>query len=250
MLTDAQLRDAAETMMRSGSIPAVPIEAIRSRIIRKTSSPKEIVRPRRRLALVAAILLIAVPAIAYSAASYYTRSRAALQSHGGWAPPPPPAGFRLNVHRVTLAQARSAARFALIPPRGLPAGTMLLKIYMGPIGLYDRTARKWIIGPDENVFRYRRTDGRIFDVIVEPYDRRIIPGRYVFEDRGPDAKGNPILVRHENIAWVNGNQVTFVSDGEALDMQGALAMMNRMGGKRLNLPWPELHSHGTLRVIP
>jgi hypothetical protein len=248
MLTDAQLGEAAETMLDSAFVPAVPIESIRSRIRNNRNS--QMVRPRR-LALTAALLLLALPAIAFATVSYYVRSREALQAHGGWGPPLPSREFRSGLvpKPVTLAQARAAAGFPLIAPNGLPYGTRLLRIDMGPIGVYDRSTHKWSVGPEENIFRYRRGDGLAFNVIVERYDPRTIPVRYTFEDRGPDANGNPILVRHENTAWLDGKQLTFITSSNAIPTQDILKIMHAMDGRRLNLAWPNVHTFSTLRVM-
>ena len=251
MHTDAHIRDRARALLGSISVPAVPLAGIQERIVlRRKTVHAGLARPRRR-AIAAVLALIALPSIAYAVVTYEARSRAALQAHGGWAPPAPPAAFmsRIRSHTVTLSQAQSAAGFSLIAPRGLPADVSRLRIQMGPIGLYDDRTHKWRTEPGPVIFRYRRADGRSFEISVQRYDEHAVPGRYVFEDRGPDVRGNPILIKHERFAWQNGNQMTAAIANSAISKGEVLAMVHSMKGTLLTLPWPSPHTNGTLRIL-
>jgi hypothetical protein len=251
MSFDADVRDAAQTMMDSIAVPIAPFEAIHGRVVlRRNATGAKTARPRR-LAIAAAILLVAVPVTAYSIVSYESRERAALQAHGGWAPPRPAADFtsKLEPRVVTLSQVRSEADFRLTPPAGLPRGASLTHIEMERVGLYDGAARAWRIGPEQAIFRYRFAGGRTFEITLRRYAENTLPDRYVFEDRGPDAHGNPVLVRYETFSWRNGDQMTVATESSAFDKAEILAMARAMGGSMLALPWPGSRTTGTLQLI-
>jgi len=252
MQTEERIRAAAHMMMDSIPVPPVPLDAIGRRIQRRRTAPKTHARNRRPMAAAAAALaLIALPAVAYSIASYEARSRAALQQHGGWAPPPPPAGFiaRLHAQTVTLAQARSLVNFTLTAPSGLPAGAVLSRVDISPVGLYDRTSHSWRVGPYEATLRYNRSGGRFFHAMLSRYDPSDTPGRYMFQDNGPDAHGNPVLVRYENFAWRNGDQLTEITADSMIDANEIRAIARAMHGTMLQLPWPSPHRLGELHIV-
>jgi hypothetical protein len=251
MHTDAQIREGARALLESVSVPAVPLAAIQERILsrRRFVQGKPAYPWRRAIAVVLA--LIALPSIAFAVVSYEARSRAALQAHGGWAPPAPPAAFvsQLKSKTVTLYQARSAADFTLVVPSGLPAGTFLMRIETGPIGLYDGNAQEWRTEPGPIIFRYRRGEGRCFEISAQRYNERALPGRYIFEDRGPDARGNPVLVKHERFAWRNGDQMMDATADDAISKGEILAVVRSMDGTLLSLPWPSPHTGATFQIL-
>ena len=248
MPTDAHIRDAAHLMMGSIAVPAVPLSSIHERIAQRRSIA-ESARPRRRMAI-AALGLAVLPVIAYSVVTYEARSREALQAQGGWAPPAPSAGVvaRLTPHRVTLSQAQADAGFSLIAPSGLPADAALLRIEMSPTGVYDSSSHQWHAGAAAIVFLYRRTDGRAFEVTAQQYSAHDLPGRYLFEDRGPDDHGNPVLIKHERFGWANGDQLMLATD-DAVSKDEVLAMAHAMNGRVVTLPLHTPHTGGMLRVI-
>lgn len=250
MLTDTQIRFGTEEMIKAIPVPGVPFKAIQQRIaLRRPADSKPVAR--RRLAAAAAIMAVVLPTVAFAVANYEAHSRAALRAQGGWAPPAPPADFlgKLRPKTVSRSQAQAAVDFSLTEPSGLPAGASLRRIDMVPVGLYDSAAHRWRVGPSELVFRYRLGDGEPFMVNVRRFDPSNLPGRYVFEDRGPDGKGNPQLVKHQNFAWRTGDQMTVVSTGDGIDEGGIVTMARSMNGALVTLPWPSSHSQGTLRVI-
>jgi hypothetical protein len=249
MPTDTHIRDAAHLMMGSIAVPAVPYALIHKRAAQRRPIA-EAVRPHRRRVAIAALGLALIPAVGYSIVRYETRSREALQAHGGWAPPPPPAAVvaRLAPHAVTLSQAQAEAGFSLTAPGGLPADAALLRIEMSPTGMYDGSSHQWHAGPAAVVFLYRRTDGRTFAMTAQRYNAHSLPGRYIFEDRGPDAHGDPILVKHERSAWTNGDQLMLVTE-DGLSKDEAIAIAHAMNGTVLKLPLHTPHSGGTLRLI-
>ncbi len=252
MLTDAQIRHAAHTMMESVAVSTAPLDAIQKRIAMRHRSPGvENLYRRRRRAIAAVVALVALPSLAYAVVGYEARSREALQERGGWAPPQPPVAFvsKLRPETVTLLQAKATAGFSLIAPVGLPAGALLVRIEITSIGTYDESTHAWRTGPKEVVFRYRRMDGRTFDITAQRYDGRALPGRYIFEDRGPDAGGNPTLAKHERFAWRNGDQMTGSTAGSAISKEEILSMIRSMNGTPLTLPWPSSQTGGALRVL-
>jgi hypothetical protein len=252
METDVRMRNAAQAMIDAIPVPNVPLPAIRDRIARLRRLPSIAPLPKsRRFAATAAVALVLLPAMAYAVVSYETRSRAELQARGGWAPPGPPVSFasKLQPRSVTLAKARAAAGFALVEPAGLPEHTSLLGIEMGPVGLYERSTNEWKTGPSEVIFRYRRVSGRRFEIVAQRYDPKALPGRYIFEDRGPDASGNPLLVKRETIGWRNGEQMSIANESNALDRNEILSIARAMNGTLLILPLHSPHSNGSLRML-
>jgi len=252
MPTDLHISVAAQAMLDSVAVPAVPFAAIRERVIaRRESARWPGARLHRRRAIAAALAVAALPTAAFAIVSYEARSRVALQQQGGWAPPSAPAALmpELRPKVVTLAQAQSDAGFSLVEPTGLPAGTSLMRIELSPVGLYDRSSRTWRVGPREVVFRYERGNSRTFEIVAQRYDDRNVPGRYVFEDVGPDSNGNPVPHRYERFAWRSGNQMTVVTAGSAISEKEILELARSMSGTMLTLSWPSPHSHGTLRIL-
>jgi hypothetical protein len=238
--------------MDSIVVPPVPLRSINLRIERRRNATKVVTRRRPPLAAAAAVLaLVALPAVAYSIASYEAQSRAALWQQGGWAPPPPPPGFlaRLHARTVTLTQAKAQVDFTLTVPSGLPSDAVLSRVDIWHVGLYDRTAHIWRVGPTEALFHYRRSGGRSFHAMLSHYEQSEIPGRYLFEDNGPDVHGNPVLVRHQNFAWRNGDQLTLMTADEMLNASEILAVAHAMRGHLLQLPWPDPHRLGELHII-
>ena len=252
MQTEERIRAAAHIMMGSILVPPVSHDAIERRIQQRRSETKTNARNRRPIAAAAAALaLVALPAVAYSIASFEARSRAALQQHGGWAPPPPPPGFvaKLHTQTVTLARAQSLVKFTLVAPSGVPADAVLSSVDISHVGLYDRSAHIWRVGPTEATLRYRRSGGRFFLAMLSHYDPLELPGRYLFQDNGPDAHGNPILVRYQNFAWRNGDQLTEITADGMLNANEIRAIARAMHGTILQLPWPSPHRLGDLHII-
>jgi hypothetical protein len=251
MFADVQIRDSAQAMLGSVAVPAAPLQSIRERIARRDSSTRSNAPRPRRLAIAAAFLVAALPVLAYAVVSYEARSRAALEARGGWAPPRPPAAFvsKLTPKVVTLSQAQVSAGFALVAPTGLPAGASLSSVAIGPVGAYDSDTHSWRIGSNNVIFRYRRANRGVFEIIAERYDARDLPGRYIFEDLGPDAHGNPVLVRRESFAWRNGDQMMVVTTAGAINEGEILAIARSMRGTLLSLPWPSAHGNGSMRVL-
>jgi hypothetical protein len=149
---------------------------------------------------------------------------------------------------VTLSQAKAGADFSLTAPRGLPADATLLRIEMSPTGIYYGSSHQWHAGPAAVVFLYRRTDGRAFEIAAQRYSAHDLPGRYLFEDRGPDAHGEPVLVEHERFGWTNGDQLMLVTE-DAVSKDEVLAMAHAMNGTVLTLPLHTPHTGGVLRLI-
>lgn len=250
MLADANINHTAQVMMGSIDVPPLSLANIRSRVVRHRMTVSHGLPHRRLVAAATALALVALPAIGYSIVSYQTRSRAALEARGGWAPPPPSAAFvsKLKPRIVSLSQARASVAFTLTQPTGLPAGTTLTQIQVSPVGIYYRKTQSWRLGPNELLFRYRSSDGHMFEITAQRFDINALPGRYIFEDRGPDAHGRPILVQHQNFAWQNGDQLTTATDGAIASTQ-IQAIARSMDGTLLTLQWPSSRKEGELRIV-
>ncbi len=254
MLTDLQIRNAADVLWRSIDVPPLPMPHIKQSMERRGAKALGSRTPRlsRPALAFAAIVFAALPLLAYSIVSYQTRSRQALEARGGWAPPPPPASLfaRLKPKDVTLTQARLGLTFALLPPAGVPSDARLSKIELGAIGLYNRATKAWQLGPNEVVFRYDRGRSQFFNVLIQRYDASDLPGRYIFEDVGPDRKGNPVLIRYDQFAWRNGDQMTQATTSAAINDRAIQEIARAMHGTMLQLRWPNSDAAaGTLHVI-
>ena len=253
MLTDALIRQAAGLLWNSIDVPALSMPGIERSMARRRLAMAEPAKPRplTPAIAIAALAFALLPVLAYSVVSYETRSRAALEARGGWAPPRPPAAFflQLQPRDVTLVQARNSLSFTLVEPGGLPAEARLSKIEVGPVGVYDRVAKTWAMGRNEAIFRYTRRGNDFFNIVIQPYDASDLPGRFIFSDEGPDASGKPTLVRYENFAWRNGGQLTQITAGTAIDAREIQEIARAMNGTLLTLPWPDHGNTGTLHLI-
>jgi hypothetical protein len=212
MLDDAQLKDALTTMLQSIDVPPRMIgPAMQSPARRRTHFSAV-------AAAAAAVALIATPLLSPAVMqSLEARTRAALQALGGIAPPAPPQRVlsKLKGEAVTLAAAQKRVSFTLVPPAGLPRDIISAGIHIVPTGTYVPATNSWKIGPEEVQFDYHRQDGRRFTITADPYNPNAEkPPKYIFDaDSAPG--GRPRLIKYENFAWRNGDQMMMATaDGD------------------------------------
>lgn len=223
MLTDAQLETGIAAMLAGIDAPPASVTAIRRYMLLQQQSASG---RRRRIqfpalaAAAAAVALILLPVLAPAIVqSLEARYRAALQALGGIAPPSPPKAVlsTLKSQPETLASAQKRVSFTIFPPVGLPRDIVSTTIRTVSTGTYTPATHSWKTGPMEVQFFYRRSGGREFVLIADPYDPNgEKPSKYIFDADGRDAKGRPVLIKHENFAWHNGDQLMTVTAGPDL----------------------------------
>lgn len=250
MSADVSIKTAINSMMHAIEAPPVPLAAIREKM---PQAPPRLEQPRRtgRFAVAAAVAAAAVlsiiplvsPAVMQGLEARY---RAALQALGGIAPPPAPHALisQLEPQTVTLAQAQSRVSFTIVPPSGLPKDVVSSKIVVYPTGIFNTRTHSWSVGPREVTFWYRRASGRAFTLVADRYDARgERPGEYVFEPGGIARNGRPILIRHRNYAWRNGDQQMLATEGTDLRTAEIFAIQSAMHGAPV--PMRPLHAPDT-----
>lgn len=259
MPTDVRIKTAVETMMHAIGAPSVPLAAIRTKMP-KAALHLEQPRPRGRFAaaaaVAAAVVLSVLPLVSPAVMQgLEVRYRAALRALGGIAPPPAPKTLisRLESQTVTLAQAQSRVSFTIVPPSGLPKDVVSSKIVVTPTGILNTRTHSWSVGPAEVTFRYRRANGAEFALIADRYDARgERPGKYLFETGGVGPNGHPILIKHRQFAWRNGDQQMLATQGRELRTPEILAIQSAMRGTPVTmraLHSPDASSTRTLRVV-
>lgn len=253
MLTDAQLKTGIAAMLAGIDAPPAPVTAIRRHMLLQQQAASG---RRRRIqfpalaAAAAAVALILLPVLAPAIVqSLEARYRAALQALGGIAPPSPPKNVlsTLKSQPATLASAQKRVSFTIFPPVGLPRDIVSTTIRTVPTGTYTPAAHSWKTGPMEVQFFYRRSGGREFVLIADPYDPNERPPKYIFETGAPDAHGRPVLIKHENFAWHNGDQLMTVTAGPDLTAAEIRNIKSAMHG--LPVAQRALHSPFTPKTM-
>lgn len=223
MLDDAQLKNGLTAMLGTIDVPPASIAGIRRHMLLQQNARTG----SRRLsfpaiaAAAAAIALIATPLLSPAVMqSIEARTRAALQALGGIAPPAPPRALlsTLKPEPATLAYAQKRVSFTIVPPTGLPHDITSASIHIVPTGTYIPAAKSWKTGPEEVQFAYHRSGGREFVLTADPYDPKgEKPPEYIFDaDAGIGPDGKPLLIRHRNFAWRNGDQQMMATEGPEL----------------------------------
>jgi hypothetical protein len=247
MITDEQLHDDFTATLQSVEAPAISLE----RIHRRMHAPMH--HDRRPFAIGAAAAAALAVAVALPIASpgvvQTLEQKIAAILH--WSPPPvpPPVSVTraMQPQTVSLDEAKRRVNFTLVAPAGLPSDVSGPTISTAPIGVYSATTKTWRTGPAVVVFAYKRSDGRSFLASASGASGpNFPPGKYVFEDRGVDKTGNPILVKHERFMWRNGDQQMTIIAGAGINAAEILAIQNAMHGTPIPTVWPP--QHGTDEV--
>lgn len=258
MSIDTRLTVDMKNLMTAIDAPAPQIDAINRKML---GSNPDVVRPRTRrpLALAAAaavtIAVLVLPQVSPALVqSLEMRYREALSALGGNAPPAPPQWIRdrltVSESDATLASAQSRVQFTLTAPSGLPKDVVSSSIETAPVGIYSRERKSWQVGGAEVRFIYRRADGKSFMLLASQYDPALLPSRYLFEAKDPDASGKPVLIKHERFAWRNGDQLLTAQTGGASATEIA-AIRAAMHGEpvALRAHVPNEHGSGTVRLL-
>ena len=256
MFPDLRIRTAVETMIGAIDAPPVPWANIRHRI----SQPQTVKRPAppyARFAIAASLVLVAMSFAFPSASqaliqSIEERYRAALHAMGGYAPPPVPTSFAstLTPTVTTLADARSRVPFTIVEPAGLPSDVVSQKIAVAPTGVYSEKTHTWGAGPPMVTFTYHRAHGHWFALVATSFDAAYVPSQYLFEAQDEMAHGRPVIVRRENFAWRNGNQLMSIAVSNGISASEIDAIRLAMSGTPLVLQKKSTRgSGGFVRLI-
>jgi hypothetical protein len=254
MVADSELSNSFESMLESIDVPETPIARIHERM--HAGVPPQRTRFAIPAAVAAAIaIVIAVPMLAPAVTQTLEQKIAAILH---WSPPPvkpPPSLYQaMKPQTVSLEEAQKRVNFTIVPPQGVPSDATGPSITVGPTGFYSRTTRTWSSGPAVVMFSYKRSDGRTFLVSASGASDESAwvgpPSKYMFEDRGVDKAGNPILVRHERFVWKNGDQrMTIIAD-EGITAAEILAIQSAMHGIPIPGVWPPKHGADVMMRVP
>ncbi len=261
MSIDSKIQVGVRGMLRAIDAPPVPMASIHRRMQARTfAGPLR--SPHRRIPVtaaagVAAVLLCGLPLISPALVqSLEARYRAAVQALGGIAPPAPPKSELAQLKSETaktLADAQSRVSFTIVAPSGLPSDAVRSEIMTTPTGIFDKHTQTWSKGPVEVAFSYRRSGGRTFVLLADRYDATAQkPPKYLFTPLGIGRDGKPIIAKHENFAWRNGDQVMQAAEGPELSVPEIRNIEHAMGGvwvPERNLHAPDTSPTNTLRVI-
>lgn len=242
MFTETRIRSGLDDMMQHIVATPVPMKSIQDALYREPARVRRASQyPRFAFAAAAfiALVLVALPLLAPAfVQSLEARYRAALQALGGIAPPPVPDRIlsKLTSQSADLATAQSRVDFRLVAPAGLPADVVSRRIRTVPAGIYSAKMHAWQAGPMEVHFFYRRSGGREFMLIAEPYDPHgEMPGKYMFEATDTLKNGRPVLLKHEHFAWRNGGQMMSATEGNGLSAAEIGSIRRAMHGTPLRL---------------
>lgn len=260
MSIDARIGEALDSWMEGIDIPPVRLEEIQHRVAHPSerATHTNVLRVGIWAAAAAMLVCIALPALSPAfVQNLDARYRAALQALGGIAPPPVPVPrslvSQLRPHLASLAAAQSQVNFMITPPVGLPYDVVSSALYVVPLGAYSRTTQSWKAGQMHVTFTYRRRDGREFTLGAARYDPNAPPAKYLFEAKDPAPDGRPVIVRHEQSAWRNGDQLMTVTQGSGISAPEIAAIRSAMRGAPVamrDLHAPSARGPATFQVIP
>lgn len=249
MVSDAQIREGFAAMLQSIDTPGAPLEQIH----RRMRGPSSIHHDRRPFAIAAAAaVLILALSLPIASPGVVQTLEAKISAILHWTPPterPPASVYQaMKPQTVSLKEAQARVHFTIVSPAGVPSDATGPTISAAPTGVYSRTTHTWSVGPTILRFVYKRSDGRSFGVSAAAASSQTTPpSKYVFEDRGVDKAGNPILVRHERFAWRNGDQIMAAVVGDGISSAEIASIRSAMHGTPVPGVWPP--QHGADRVI-
>lgn len=253
MVSESQLRANFYDMLGKLVVPEMPSAFIRARI---DALPVERVdryhlKPWVPAAAAAFIVACSLPVVAPGfTLSLEERVAKILQ----WSAPPVPVSPSLRPmlrgRVLDLAAAKRSVDFRIVPPVGLPAGSVSTEIRVASKGIYSAKTHRWVTGSKYVEFEYARRDGGTFNLIAAPGSSlAAAPLRYMLEERGMDATGKPMVVRRERFVWRNGSQVMTAIVSDHLSAKEILAIRDAMNGIPVATVWPPKPSHGATLLL-
>jgi hypothetical protein len=240
MSTDIRISTALATVIAGVEVPAVPLRDIRLRMAKPAGPALSLRAPSyfRPFALAAAgvalVLLIAFPASSLEVARIVVSGYQQAFKVIGWTPPPAEpqtlASSSRPVLQPSLPAAQAHVTFAIVSPAGLPSDVTTTKIFTAPAHVYSYATRSWHIGAAAVNFVYKRSGGRSFVLLADAYDPKgEIPSRYMFSSE--DLPGGRVaLVKHEQFAWRNGDQVLTAIEGDGISASEIRVIEKAMNG--------------------
>ncbi len=250
---EQQLHDGFVAMLNDLEVPEPPLAGIRARIEGPVPSSASLMS-RRWLATAASVAVVATIALPLAAPAVVESLEARVAAILHWTPPaqPIPTSLRpaLQGSNVDFEAARKAVNFALVAPAGLPGFAKPSFIRVASAGIYSAQTHAWTRGSKYVEFGYQRADGGDFVLIAASAESLRAPlSRYMFEDRGADKAGNPILVRRERFVWRNGDQVTAAIVSEHLSAAEIVAIRDAMHGIPIATAWPPTASPNAVKML-
>lgn len=254
MAADTQLRDGFTVMLRSVDAPVVPLEKIHRCMHAQHIAQSD----RRPLAIAAAAVLLVAIAFPIASPGVVQTLEEKIAAILHWTPPaksrPPAAVWEaMKPQTVSLNEAQARVHFTIVIPAGVPLDAGAPAISVAPTGVYSPTTHTWSVGPAIVTFTYKREGGHAFGLSAASASSQTSPpSRYMFEDRGVDKAGNPILVRHDRLVWRNGDQLMTAIAGEGITRAEIVAIRSAMHGSPVPGVWPPQHGRGAtmVRVLP
>jgi hypothetical protein len=242
MTTDEQLRDGLRAMLQSAQAPAISLEQIH----RRMQAPMQYDRRPFAIGAAAAAALAVAVALPIASPGVVQTLEQKIAAILQWSPPPSPPASVVNSiepQTVTLAEAQTRVKFTIVAPQGVPSDATGPTIEVAPTGVYSSNTGKWTAGgPKVITFEYKRGNGRSFLVTAKAVSSTAPPAaKYVFEDKGVDKAGNPILIKHERFAWRNGDQVMGAIAGDGITAAEIIAIQTAMHGTPIPGVWPVKH---------
>jgi hypothetical protein len=245
MFADARIKNAVETLVAGVDVPPVQWHAIAARI----AQPQPIERRPSRLlpfALAAAaclaIVFVAFPASSLGLARIVVSGYQNVVKVIGWAPPS--GGPELTIApaaQTDVAAAQAHLDFTLLPPSGLPADVVSVKIFVAPTQVFTKATGVWKNGPAFAMYNYRRSSGRSFSVLAAQFDPMTgPPSKYMFESQDLPG-GRTALVRRERFTWRNGDQVMWIVESDGINASEIAAIREAMNGVPIEGVYPSRH---------
>lgn len=237
MVLDSEITNGFAAML--GSIEAPPVALAQ---IHQRASEVAPARPRFLIPAVAAAALavvVGVPMFTLGVAQTLEEKIAQILH---WTQPPPAPASVMNAMQpqtVSLEQAQARVKFTITAPAGLPSDASGLEISVAPMGVYSNSTKTWSIGPSSLAFKYKRANGRSFTLMVGSASTLTTPpSKYIYENKGVDSAGNPILVKQEHFVWRNGDQVMSAIASDGISAAEIAAIAAAMHGTPVPTVWP------------
>lgn len=249
MIADSELRRALSSLMKNVEVPNVPVATIRERM-KKADAPNVLKFHFAAIAAAAAIAVVA--SLPMVAPGFMQTLEGKIAEILQWTPPPAaPKGILkgLQTQTVDLKTAQKRVSFTIVEPVGLPSDASAPKIAVAKTGVYSRSSHAWHSGPAIVTFSYMRRGGGSFSITAQPVSAQSKPpSKYMFEDRGVNAAGDPVLVKHERFTWRNGDQIVTAFAGEGITASEIVAIREAMHGVPVREVWPPARDRNVLLI--
>lgn len=245
MHADARISAGFESMMNGIAVPPAPIEAIMA-LVPSVEAPSLARRSAPRIGAIAASIAVAllvpfaVPGFAQTIGSNLNailndlvngkRPAMSMAEHQS---------FKANMKGIrglghtTVAKAQAHVKFTIVPPAGLPADINSQRIAVAAGMAYSTKDKRWTPTPAQVDFSFVRTDGQTFMLVAQRDGTGVMPVYTYIYELVKDAKGILVLVRRQQFAWRNGDQVMSTFTGPGINAKEIAAIRDAMHGTPL-----------------